>query len=130
MRHLKVHIDKIEDDSEWITGNIGDGAYEFYSKVEDKKSNNGIEKGRVIKLVIRKGEVKEKTKEDEFWKDVVANFDRSWLIKPAGSEAIEVFYSILDELEKLPTYKERIYEGSQIKKFISKTKTILSTEIK
>lgn len=123
MRHLTVHIDKVEDDSPWVTGYVGDGTYEFYAKVEDEKHKLGVEKGRVIKLVIRKGEVKDQIDEEEFWKDVVANYDRCWIIKPINAAATEVFYAVLDELEKIPVYKKRIYNGSVIKKVVSKTKS-------
>jgi hypothetical protein len=61
-----------------------------------------------------------------FWLGVVANYDRDWIIKPTGPEATEVFYVILDELEKIPKYDERIYCGSKIKKAIGKTKKALS----
>jgi len=123
-----VIIDKVEDDSYWITGtaNCNNQSYEWYAKVEDEKHKGGVEKGRVIKLTIRKGEFEEDSNEDEFWKGVVANYDRTWITKPLDQAATEVFYTILDELEKIEAYKNRIYGGSLIKKVVAKTKNTFS----
>lgn len=124
----KVYIDGIEDDSIWITGHAEhfNVIYDWYAKVKDEKDKSGIEKGRTVKLVVRKrdGSYEKELKEDDFWNGVVANFDRGWVIKPTGSAATEVFYSIFDELESIKTYKERIYNGSKIKKVIEKTKSV------
>ncbi|MNC20808.1 hypothetical protein D3C81_1115030 [compost metagenome] len=123
MLHLEVHFDKIEDDSHWVTGSVGNGQYKFYAKVEDEPSNAGINKGRTVKLVVRKGEVNnDNITEDEFWKDVVANYDRGWTDKPVNSAAKEIFYAIFDELETIKSYNDRIYGGSKIKKALGKTK--------
>lgn len=126
MKHLEVYIDKTDDDSPWVTGSIGAGNYEFYAKVEDGANKKGVENGRITKLVIRKGEVKDQTNETQFWNDVVANFDRTWIIKPKDSIATELFYAVLDELEKISVYKKRIYRGSLMNQFITKTKNAFS----
>ncbi|MNJ90113.1 hypothetical protein D3C87_77070 [compost metagenome] len=125
---VNVIIDKTEDDSDWVTGSVSVNShnYEFYGKVVDEKTKNTLDGGRIIKLVIRNGEVTEETTKDVFWLSVVANYDRSWLTKPEGPEAIEIFYAVVDEMEKLPTYDARIYSGSKIKKVIGKTKKALS----
>ncbi|MNV95741.1 hypothetical protein D3C71_1906700 [compost metagenome] len=74
-------------------------------------------------MVVRKGEVtNDNITEDEFWKDVVANYDRGWTDKPTSSAVKEVFYAIFDELEKIKPYKDRIYGGSTVRKIVSKTK--------
>ncbi|AEO93338.1 gp67 [Bacillus phage G] len=124
----KVHIDKIEDDSIWVTGTAEHhkSTYDWYAKVDDEKNKNGLDKGRVIKLVVRKGNMEEDMNEDEFWEGVVANYDRSWIIKPKDSASTEIFYTILDELEQLEVYKKRIYGGSTIKKIVEKTKNTFS----
>lgn len=128
MKHLQVHIDKVDDDSQWITGYIGDGTYEFYAKVDDEPNNQAVLKGRIIKLVIKRGNVKEKINEEEFWNDVVVNYDRGWIIKPEqkNSSHNEIMYAIIDELEKIACYNDRIYGGSILKKMVSKTKNALS----
>lgn len=129
MRHLQVNINSIEDDSHWVTGSIGDGMYEFYAKLEDEEVKYGIDNGRTIKLVIRKGEVENQINESEFWEKVVVNYDRKWIIKPQGSASTEIFYAVLDELEKISPYKERIYGGSLINKIIAKTKNVFALNV-
>ncbi|MDF2534058.1 MAG: hypothetical protein K0R18_215 [Bacillales bacterium] len=125
---VEVTIHKVEDDSYWISGTAtcNNHLYEWYGKVDDEKSKNGLDKGRITKLVVRNGEVEDSTTEDVFWLSVIANFDRDWVTKPNGPEATEVFYSIVDEVERIETYDERIYCGSKIKKAIGKTKKALS----
>jgi hypothetical protein len=126
MKHLNVIFDSIDDDSHWVTGFVGDGTYKFYSKVEDENKSYGVNKTRVVKLVIRKGEIKDNIAEDEFWSGVVANYDRGWVIKPLNAATTEIFYVVVDELNKIPLYKDRIYNGSKIQKIFSKTKKVLT----
>lgn len=120
----KVNIDRVNDDSIWITGTAEHHGviYDWYAKTEDEKNKNGIEKGRTTKLVIRKGKTYDSIDEQSFWDEVIANFDRTWITKPTGPAATEIFYSIFDELEKIPAYEDRIYGGSKIRKVIERTK--------
>lgn len=120
MKHLKVFINPVEDDSMYVSGKVGNGTYEFYAKVFDEPSEYGIDGGRISKLTIVAGSINDDP--EELWNKVIVNYDRGWDIKPSNSKHMEIFHAILDELERLPSYEERIYNGSKIKKIAHKTK--------
>lgn len=126
MKHLKVHVNKVDDDSVFVSGKVGNGNYEFYAKVEDEPSKDGINEGRVVKLTIKKGNVNVESHDEEYWDNVIINYDRAWFVKPEDPTSTEVYFVVLDELEQLESYDERIYGGSLLGKVIGKTKDKLS----
>lgn len=126
MRHLQVNIDPVTDDNAWVSGKVGTGTYQFFAKVYDEPSEKGIDGGRISKLTIKRGNVDIEDYPEDHWSNVIVNFDRGWDIKPQSSVEMEIFHAILDELEKIPLYEERIFNGSKVKQIISKTKNKLS----
>lgn len=126
LHHLKVYFDRVSDDSKWVSGYIGNKEFQFYAKVEDEACAEGINGGRVVKLTIKKGEVKVDHHDEKYWDNVIVNYDRAWNVNPNNPTATEVYFVILDELEEIPPYEERIYGGSALGKVIGKAKEKLS----
>lgn len=92
---MKIEFTSFPMDSNWVSGVVNGGQYEFEAKLYDEDSPYGINRGRVSKLTIRYGNT-------TGWYGVFVNYDRGWDIEPETTEEYEVLESVLDFLENSP----------------------------
>ena len=65
-----------EIDRSWHEGctRVGKSIYHFWVKTADEDSDWGIEGGKVIKAMLRRGD------------EIVCNYDREWVLRPVDDE--------------------------------------------
>ena len=77
--------------------------YEFKAKIDDKKSEDGINDGRVVKVYVYES----KEIDGQTWMREAAVYNRGWRTKPEGKEDRMIFSAILFCLEQVAAGKIR-----------------------